>query len=56
MTTYRVVVEVKVREYYILEAQDEEQAEAMALSGSVTPARAEPAPGTEEVTEIEEVE
>ena len=55
MTSYRVEVVTKVREHFIVEADDEESAEAMVLSGSVNPIVSEPLPGEEEVVEVEEI-
>ncbi|MCV0439693.1 MAG: hypothetical protein K5880_13790 [Hydrogenophaga sp.] len=55
MPTYRVEVETKVRENFVVEADSEEAAEAMVLSGSVSPVISEPLPGEEEVVDIEEI-
>lgn len=53
---YRVVVVAKVREYYLVEADNEEQAVQIAKDGFVNPVLSEPIPETGEVEEVEEVE
>lgn len=54
MTEYRVVVVSKVREYYLVEADDEAQAVAIATEHFTTPAVAEPVDEPGEVELVEE--
>lgn len=56
MPTYRVVRKVEYLEHYIVEAEDEEQAEAMASTEYVSPISSEAIPGSAETEEVEEIE
>lgn len=55
MATYRVVLVSKVREFFVVEADDEDAAITMVTMGYLNPIVSEPIPETGEVELVEEV-
>lgn len=55
MPTYRLEVISSVREYYLVEAEDEDAASTMVIHGQLDPVMSEPVPETTVIEVVEKV-